>query len=184
MALTTIPTFTPSGYAQFATPAAALPNPSQTYLPPFYASTANTIPLPAGSAPQTVLVTNLGPEPAIVLLTTAAATTTATGIVGSSTITVASATGIVAGHAAIAAGLNQGTFVVAINGTVVTLSQPVVVALSGTTINFVVPVALSTGIAVTPFQPPLALAYGSNTFISAVSMNTGSRSVLNVAVGV
>jgi hypothetical protein len=145
----------------------------------------NTLALPAGSSPATVLIQNLGPEPAIVLLTTAAATTTGTVAAGSKSMTVASGTSIAVGQAVIdsAGKLNEGTFVAAVSGTAVTLSQPALGAMSSAAVNFVLPVTLTTGIAVTPWWP-LALAYASNTFVSAVCGNPGSRSVLNLAVGV
>ncbi len=179
--LATIPTFTPSGYLQMCAPAPLPPDPSGN-LPPYYGSRANTLALPAGSSPATVLIQNLGPEPAIVLLTTAAATTTGTASSGSTALTVASGTSIAVGQAVIGTGINPGTLVASVSGTAVTLSQPTIAAVSGT-VNFVVPVTLETGIAVTPFWP-LALAYGSNTFISAISLNPSSRSILNVAVGI
>jgi hypothetical protein len=185
MALATIPTFTASGYLQMSTPPAPLPNASSTAYPPLYGSVPNTLALPAGSSPATVLIQNLGPEPAIVLLTTAAATTTGTVAAGSMAMTVASGTSIAVGQAVIdsAGKLKQGTFVAAVSGTAVTLSQPALGAMSGAAVNFVVPVTLSTGIAVTPWWP-LALAYVASGFISAISASPGSRSVLNVAVGV
>jgi len=164
MAITAPAAFTPSGYTQYSP-----------------TSTPSAVALPNGSTPDKVLLTNLSGEPAICLLTTAAATTTATGSQGSNTITVASATSIAVGQAAVAAGVPQGAVVTGISGTTVTLSMNLAAPLSSTAINFVNTVQLNTGIAIMPQQPQF-LAIGSNTFLSAVS--SGTRTVLNVAVGV
>lgn len=173
-------TFTFQAAVNIATPPPLPPNPSSYVLPP-YVPIATTVALPAGSSPTTVLVTNLGAEAAFVALTTAAATTTATGTAGSTTITVASSTSIATGQAAIAVGIAVGTYVVAVSGTTVTLSQPITAGLSGTTINFVTQVTPTTGVAVTA-QSPVALAYGSNTFVSA-RCSSAVGAFLNVAVG-
>lgn len=165
MAVTTVPTFTPTGYAQFA--AQAFPT---------------TIALPAGTAPATVIVSCLGPDPAIVVLGTAAATTTGTASSGSTALTVASATGIVLGQNVVGTGLQPGTQVQKIVGLVITLTLPTTAALAAAAVNFITALTLSTGMAAMP-SVPLALAYGANTFISAIAFS-GSRSVLNVAVGV
>ena len=181
MALATLPTFTPSGYFQFVTPPPAQSDPSgKTFR---YAGIANTIALPAGIAPATILISNYGPEPATVLATTAAATTTATATAGSTALTVASGSSIAVGQAAIAVGIPQGAIVTAVSGTAVTINLATTAALSTTAINFVVPVTLATG---TPVQSgqQIALAYGSNTFISAICSNGGSRAILDGAVGV
>ena len=144
MALTTIPTFTPSGFLQMSTPPAPLPNATEGYLPPLYGNVANTLALPAGSSPATVLIQNLGPEAAVVLLTTAAATTTGTASAGSVTVTLTSGTDVAVGQAVVGPGMNQGTFVAAISGTTLTISQPTTEAITtgSGSLNFIVPVTL------------------------------------------
>ena len=171
MALTLVPTFTPSGYTTLVTPP-PVTNTSAGLIP--YQGIANTVVLPAGSAPATILINNLGPEPASVLATTAAKTTTATAASGATVLTVADATSIAIGQAAIAVGIPQGAIVKAIASTAITISVATTAALSTTTINFVAQVTLATGIAVQP-NNPVAIAYGSNTFISAICANGGSR---------
>jgi hypothetical protein len=181
MALQTVATFTPSGYASLVTPPPIQSDPLGINLP--YLGIANTIALPAGSTPATVLINNLGPEPAIVLIGTAAATTTATASAGSKTLTVASGSSIAIGQAAIAAGIPQGAVVASVSGTTVTINMATTAALSTTTINFVTTVTLSTGTAVQP-NNSLALAYVSSGFISAICANGASRAILDIAVGV
>ncbi len=191
MALTTIPTFTPSGFLQMSTPPAPLPNATEGYLPPLYGNVANTLALPAGSSPATVLIQNLGPEAAVVLLTTAAATTTGTASAGSVTVTLTSGTDVAVGQAVVGPGMNQGTFVAAISGTTLTISQPTTEAITtgSGSLNFIVPVTLppasgQNAVLVPPMPaPPVALAYVASGFISAVCLNPGSRSVLAVSVG-
>ena len=181
MALTTIPTFTPSGYATLVTPPATKSDPSGVSMP--YYGIANTIALPAGSTPATILINNLGPEPAVVTVNTAAKTTTATATAGSTALTVASGTSIVIGQAAIAVGIPEGAFVTAVNGTAVTINVATTAALSTTAINFVTQVTLSTGTAV-QVNTPLALAYVSSGFISAICSVGMSRAILAISVGV
>jgi hypothetical protein len=187
MALQTLPTFTPSGYAQFATATVfsqyvtfAGTNATNSI------SVPTAIALPAGSGPATILIENLGPEAAWILIGTAAATTTATqATVGASTIVVASATNIALGQVVIAVGIASGTQVTGISGTTISISQPTTAALSSTAVNFVTPVTASTGIASGPTPAaPLALNYVSSGFICALCTNSGSRSVFNVSVGV
>lgn len=160
----------------------------------------NAAAIPNGSSPTTMLVTNLGTEAAYIGLTTAAATTTATAAAGSSTITVASATGIAIGQVVLGAGIASGvvipagylqypngvqvTTVAAISGTTITLSAPVTAALSGTTLNFINPIGLGSGIPIMPNVQPIPLAIGSNTFIQTICTNIQARSILSVVVGV
>ena len=181
MALTLIGTFSPSAYFSLVSPPPVQSDPAGIKFP--YIGLANTIALPAGSSPATILIANLGPEPAAVAATTAAATTTATAASGSTTLTVASATSIAVGQAAIATGIPQGAVVTAISGTAVTINLPTTAALSTTAISFVVPVTLATGTFVQP-GGQLALAYVSNGFISGICANGGSRAILEGAVGV
>ena len=182
MALATLSTFTPSASFTLVTPPPTQSDPLGISLP--YAGIANTVALPAGSSPATILVTNLGPEPAFVGTGVAVATTTATAASGSKALVVASGTSIAVGQAAIAAGIPQGAVVTAVSGTAVTISLATTAALSTTAINFVAGVTPATGIAVMPNQPPLALDYVGNGFLSAICTVGASRAILSVAVGV
>jgi uncharacterized protein YybS (DUF2232 family) len=181
MALATLPTFTPSAVIALVTPPPTQSDPAGISFP--YFGIANTVALPAGSSPATVLITNLGPEPAFVLIATAVATTTGTASAGSLAVTLASGTSVVVGQAVVGTGIAQGTFVSAISGTALTLSQVTTAALVGGTLNFVAPVAPATGTAVQA-GGELALAYVNSGFFSAFCTNGGSRAILNVAVGV
>lgn len=181
MALTLIPTFTPSGYLTLNTPPVPPPDPTGMNTP--YVAKANTLALPAGSSPATVLIQNIGPDPVYVLLTAAAASTTGTAPSGSKTVTVASATGIAVNQAVIGVGLAEGTVVQAISGTTVTLNRPTVAALSTTALSFVVQVTPQTGIAVHIYAP-IALAYVASGFISVINTSGSSNATVNVAVGV
>jgi hypothetical protein len=62
--------------------------------------------------------------------------TTATGSVGAFTFSVASATGIVAGMVAVAAGIPTGSIVTLVSGLNITIDQPIATALSTTSITF------------------------------------------------
>jgi hypothetical protein len=79
--------------------------------------------------------------------------TTGTASSGSTSLTVASGTGIVEGQNVAGAGIAPGTTVQAISGTTVTLSQNTTAALSGTPVTFSTPASP---------QPPglLAIALG------------------------
>jgi hypothetical protein len=188
MALTLIGTFSPTGFTEFATPRVQSA-PYTTFSGTTAQDTvgmAGAIALPAGTGtPATALITNIGPEPAWVLIATAAKATTATqATVGAQTVVVADATSIAVGHIVVAVGIPAGTFVTSINSTTIGISQPTTAALSTTTINFVVAVTPTTGIIVNPSPAnPLALAYVSSGFLSVLCTNSGSRSILNVAVG-
>lgn len=177
-------TFAPSGQTQFAT---ATFGPTFTsfsgisYNQPL--SVATAIALPAGSAPSSVLIENLGPETAMLTIAGAAAVTTATASAGSLTITVASATGILVGQVVVNGGaLSPGTAVAAISGTTVTLTQPLLLALSSTTLSFITAVTAASGIACVPGSP-LALSYVSSGFVCAICQNYGNHSILSVSVG-
>ena len=184
MALTLVGTFTPSGYAQFAT--AQDPGISTTFTG-FYTTNPRAIPtaiaLPAGSTPATVLISNAGPEPCWVSIAAATATTTGTATAGSTAVTLASGTSVAVGQVVVGAGIAPGTFVLVISGTALTLSQPTTAALSTTALNFVTPVTPSTGTLIQPGVAPLALAYVSSGFVCALCLNASSRSVLNISVG-
>jgi len=186
MALNLIPTFTPSATFLLVTPPPTQSDPLGISMP--YQGIANTVALPAGSSPATVLITNLGPEPAFMGLGTAVATTTGTAAAGVKAVTLASGASVAVGQAVIAVGVPQGTVVSAISGSgsgaILTLSQATTAALSTTTIVFVAPVTPATGIAVMPNQPPVALDYVSSGYLSAICTVGASRAILSVAVGV
>lgn len=178
-------TFAPSGYALLT--AATVPSISTT---PSGITATNfvvapmAIALPAGSAPAAVLLQNLGPDPASILIAAAAATTTATqAIVGSRTIVVASASGVAIGQVVVAAGISQGTLVVGISGTTITISQPTTAALSTTAVNFITAVTTTSGIACMP-GAPLALAYVASGFVCGICLNPAGRSIISCTVGV
>lgn len=63
-------------------------------------------------------------------------TTTGTVTTGSSTVTVANATGLDTTYQVTGVGINQDTWVTAVNGTTVTLSQPATVSGSNVALNF------------------------------------------------
>jgi hypothetical protein len=184
MAVTTLPTFTPSGYLEFATaqdPGSSTTFTGITVTNPRAVPTAAA--LPVGSSPASVLIENLGPEPAILTIAAAAATTTGTAASGGTALTVASATSIAVGQVVVGAGIQPGTLVQAIVGLVVTLTLPTTAALSSTAVNFVAAVSLTTGVAAAP-SVPLVLGYVSSGFICALCLNSARSSVLNVAVGI
>jgi hypothetical protein len=62
--------------------------------------------------------------------------TTGTASANSTTLTVASGSGIVAGQLVAGAGIAPGTSVISVSGTTVTLSQPTTAALSNTAVTF------------------------------------------------
>lgn len=157
-------------------------------------------PLPTGSTPTTVLVTNMGPEPAFVNLVAAAKATTATAAKGSSTIVVADASGIAVGQNVIGAGIADGvsipagpisypngvqtTIVTDVSSTTITLSQPTTASLAGGNVAFVAALTPGTGFAVTPGATPTPLAIGSTTYLQAICPNAQGKAILNIAVGV
>ena len=172
--------FTPTGYATVAAPPDLPSDPTGNSLP--YVPISNAIPLPTGTTPAAVSVENIGPETAYFLIAAAAASPTGTAAAGATVITVSVGTGIATGQQVLGAGIATGTFVVAVNGTSVTLSRPTTLALSGTQLNFVTPVTYSTGIAVQPNTSPQYVAYVTNGFISVISTSL-RPAIVNVAVG-
>lgn len=186
MALQTLPTLTPSGYAEFATAIVPFNYTTFSGVPATQpTAVATAIALPAGTAPDKILLQNLGADPAIVTIAAAAATTTGTAAAGSTTMTVASATGIVVGQVVVAVGVPAGTAALAISGTTVTLTQATTAALSSAAVNFITPAQVGSvnGISCIP-QDPLVLAYVASGFICAICINSASRAILNVTVGV
>jgi hypothetical protein len=190
-----VASFAPSGYLQFTT--ALLPFQTTTYsgiVGTNWLAVPTTVALPVGSSPAAVVIENLGPEPAFVLLTTAAATTTATqATVGALSIVVASDAGVQVGQSVVGVGIAPGTLVTgpatsssnpAVSSTTITISQPTTAVLSTTAVSFVVPVTLGTGIAVQVNQATPPLAYVSGGVVTAMCMNLGSKSILNIVVGV
>lgn len=175
MALTPVPAFTPTNYAQLAAQAFAK---------------AQKLTLTGGN--QTLRISNLGGSPAVVLLSTPAKSTTAAAAVGTVNLTLADATSVAVGQLAIGAGIPDGTFVEAVVGSVATISAPLTVAMAGTDIDFVVPVTNPTGIAI-PINAVMDLGLGSNTYIGYVSqsggysapngLGAGSVTTLNIASG-
>jgi hypothetical protein len=183
VALQTLPTLTPTGYAQFATatPIFTLTAPyGGTYGEARAMPTA--IALPAGSAPTLVFVENIGPEDCVVSIAAAAATTTGTASSGSTSLTVASPTNIAVGQVVVAAGIQPGTLVQAIAGDVVTLSLPTTAPLSTTAVNFVTAVTAQTGV-MAMARVPISLAYVSSGFICALCLNSVNHAILQVTVG-
>ena len=181
MAINLIGTFTPSATFTLVTPPPTKSDPLGISMP--YAGIANTVALPAGSSPATVLITNLGPEPAFISMGTAVVSPTGTAIAGSTAVTLSSGTSVVAGQAVVGTGIAEGTFVQAINGTALTLSQPTTAVLAGGTLSFVAPVTQATGIVV-QVNTPLSLDYVGSGFLSALCTVGASRAILSVAVGV
>jgi hypothetical protein len=129
-----------------------------------------------------VLITNAGPDPAWVLLTTAAASPTGSaGSAGALSFTVSSNSDIALGQATIGTNIPAGAYVTGISGTTITVNVPLTGVVSGT-VNFVTQVTTHSGQVVTT-PTPIALAYGSNTYISAITNNPQGRAVLSVSVG-
>lgn len=187
MALSLYPTFTPSGFLTFATAQFSPSFISPTGIQVTHGS-AYTVPtgasLPVGSSPASVLVSNLGPDPAYVAIAAAAATTTGTANAGSTTLTVVSGSGIVSGQVVVGAGIAPGCAVVSISGTTVTLTIATTAPLSTTAVNFLAPITPQTGTVVQGGTAPIGLAYVSSGFIQALCSNPGGRSILNATVGV
>jgi hypothetical protein len=136
---------------------------------------AQCAPIPSAGTPSTLLITAVGGQPAIVLLSAAVLATTGTGTAGSKTLGVPSTAGVVLGQLVYTPGgqIPAGTAVTAINGLVLTLSQAITVSMAGAGVFFVLSVSNATGIAVTP-QMPVALAIGTSQFISYISFNGGT----------
>src|ERR1039457_3919014 len=107
MALNLIGTFTPSATFALVTPPPTQSNPLGINLP--YAGIANTVALPAGSSPASVLITNLGPEPAFVSLGVAVVSPTGTANAGSTAVTLSAGTSVAVGQSVVGTGIAQGT---------------------------------------------------------------------------
>jgi hypothetical protein len=142
---------------------------------------AQALKIPLVRGESTVLITCLGPAPAVVALSVPAASTTGIAAAGSNRLAVASATDIATTQLVLGSGVAPGTQVTAIAGNTVTLSQPVTASLSGSALVFIPTVTSSTGVAVAPgtFLP---LGVASNTHISFIS-HSGLPSILNIATG-
>jgi len=145
--------------------------------------------LPSNLSPTAALIQCIGPQPAVILLGTAVATTTGTVAAGATAMTVASGTSIAVGQLIVGIGIASGTYVAAVTGTAVKLSQPAAAALSGATVNFVGAVTNATGIVVLPNTALPLLGIGSNTYLSYICQSGGyaggasSVAVLNIATG-
>jgi len=141
---------------------------------------AQALKIPLAGGESIVLITCLGPAPAVVALCVPAATTRVTATAGSNRLAVESATHITVSQIVLGPGVPPGTQVTSISGTTINLSQPVTAPL-GTALVFIPTVTNSTGVAVAPgtFLP---LGVGSNTYISFIS-HSGQPSILNIATG-
>jgi len=171
MAATPAPVFTPTGAIRIA---------GQAY--------PQAVLLPLKGGETTAMIQSYG-TPGSVLPVTPVLTTTATQATpGSTTINVASATGLAVGQFMNAAGIPPGTSVTAVNGTAVTISQPTVAALNATPITFFNPISPNSGVAVIP-GTPLFIGIGTNTWLAftgdggAPSFGLSAPAVMNVAVG-
>lgn len=173
------PTFSPSGYETFVTPPSVNSDPTGVSLP--YFGKANTVALPTGTNPASVLVQTGGPEPAFVLISAAAATTTGTAAAGATAVTLASGTSVLVGQAVIGTGIAEGTTVAAISGTALIISRATTASLSTTTLNFVTTANQSNGVMVT-VTAPITLAFVASGYISAFCTVGASRSIINVTV--
>jgi hypothetical protein len=107
-----------------------------------------------------------GSQGASCLTPVATATTTGTGSVGSTALTVASGTGIVVDQVVVGPGIPWLTTVTAVSGTSVTLSQNIVQALVGTPINF--------------YTPPLQLITATN---GSASSNSTALTIVAATYG-
>jgi hypothetical protein len=185
MALTLYPTFTPSGWLNFATALVQLQGVTQTGIPQFGSVAAPTgAKLPAGTSPASVLISNIGPDPAVVAIAAATASTTGTATAGSTALAVTSGTSIAVGQVVVGVGIAPGTVVASVSGTAVTLSIPTIAALSTTAVAFLNAIGYQSGIVVQPGNPPLGLAYVSSGYIQALCYNQSGKAVLNITVGV
>jgi len=97
------------------------------------APVATAAALPKGCTPTQI---TFSPRLEAEFVTGGSAITTATASAGSTSITVASTTGIIVGQTVTGPGIASNTTVTAISGTTVTISQATTAALSGTTVQF------------------------------------------------